>query len=214
MADLNNDGVVNILDLVLVASQFGAVEATAADLNGDGTVNMDDLSFVAAAFGGIAGAPTTQQATATVVNNWLQLARQNAAGIVETPIPNGFSYQRGIQMLEQLARALVPETTALFANYPNPFNPETWIPYQLSKAAEVTVTIYATDGSVVRTLALGHQDAGMYKNRSQAAYWDGRNALGETVASGIYFYTLSTESTRDSVTAGTFTATRKMLILK
>ena len=119
-----------------------------------------------------------------------------------------------MQVLEQLVRALTPETTALLANYPNPFNPETWIPYQLSKPADVTVTIYTSDGNVVRTLALGHQDVGMYHNRTQAAYWDGKNMLGESVASGIYFYTLSTESTRDSVTAGNFTATRKMLILK
>ena len=189
----------NILDLVLVASQFGTTHA-AADLNADGTVNMDDLVFVANAWGSVAGAPT-----AGTVNAWLQLARQNVSDIVATSTPEGFSYARGIQTLEQLTRALVPETTALLANYPNPFNPETWIPYQLAKPAEVTVTIYASDGSVVRTLALGHQAAGMYKNRSQAAYWDGKNELGESVASGLYFYTL---------TAGDFTATRRMLILK
>ena len=108
-------------------------------------------------------------------------------------------------MLEQLARALTPNKTALLANYPNPFNPETWIPYQLSKASDVTVTIYASDGNVVRTLAIGHQAAGTYKTRSQAAYWDGTNETGESVASGVYFYTL---------TAGDFSATRKMLILK
>ena len=198
-ADLNNDGVVNILDLVLVASQFGTTETT-ADLNNDGTVDMDDLVFVANAWGSVAGAPT-----AGTVNTWLQLARQHVSDVVATSTPQGFSYARGLQTLEQFARALVPETTALLANYPNPFNPETWIPYQLSKAADVSVTIYASDGSVVRTLALGHQDAGMYKNRSQAAYWDGKNELGETVASGLYFYTL---------TADDFTATRRMLILK
>ena len=198
-ADLNNDGVVNILDLVLVASQFGTTETT-ADLNNDGTVDMDDLVFVANAWGSVAGAPT-----AGTVNTWLQLARQHVSDVVATSTPQGFSYARGLQTLEQFARALVPETTALLANYPNPFNPETWIPYQLSKAADVSVTIYASDGSVVRTLALGHQDAGMYKNRSQAAYWDGKNELGESVASGLYFYTL---------TAGEFTATRRMLILK
>ncbi|MDD9975190.1 MAG: T9SS type A sorting domain-containing protein [Candidatus Poribacteria bacterium] len=95
--------------------------------------------------------------------------------------------------------------TALLANYPNPFNPETWIPYRLAAAADVTLTIYDINGQVVRQLALGHQAAGMYQTRSRAAYWDGRNAFGEPVASGVYFYTL---------TAGNFTATRKMLILK
>ena len=94
---------------------------------------------------------------------------------------------------------------ALLANFPNPFNPETWIPYQLEKPTEVTITIYAIDGRLVRTLALGHQPAGIYRSRSRAAYWDGKNAFGEPVASGVYFYTL---------TAGDFAATRKMLIRK
>ena len=164
------------------------------------TVNLDDLVFVANAWGSVAGAPT-----AGTVNTWLQMARQSVSDVVAPSLPEGFSYARGIQTLEQLSRALTPETTALLANYPNPFNPETWIPYQLAKPADVTVTIYASDGSGVRTLALGHQAAGMYKNRSQAAYWDGKNELGESVASGLYFYTL---------TAGEFTATRRMLILK
>ena len=94
---------------------------------------------------------------------------------------------------------------ALLANFPNPFNPETWIPYQLSKPTEVTITIYAVNGQIVRTLTLGHQPVGIYQNRNRAAYWDGKNAVGEPVASGVYFYTL---------TAGDFTATRKMLIRK
>ena len=203
--DLNNDGVVNIQDLVLVASQFGTTGPSAADLNGDNTVDIRDLVLVANALNAAAGAPSVKQPTAAVVNNWLQLAQQNAADTVGTSLPKGFSYTRGIQMLEQLLAALTPDTTALFANYPNPFNPETWIPYQLAKPADVTVNIYASDGNVVRTLALGHQAAGVYKHRSHAAYWDGKNDLGETVASGLYFYTL---------TAGDFTATRRMLILK
>ena len=195
----------NILDLVLVPSQFGMNATPTADLNADGTVNIQDLVLVANALNDIAAAPDTQQSQASVVKNWLHLARQNATGVAQTSIPEGFSYERGILVLEQLAQAFVPETTVLLANYPNPFNPETWIPYQLSKAADVTVSSYAADGRVVRTLVLGHQDAGEYKNRSQAAYWDGTNAFGETVARGLYFYTL---------TAGDFTATRRMLILK
>ena len=97
------------------------------------------------------------------------------------------------------------QENTLLANYPNPFNPETWIPYQLSEPTEVTVSIYSVNGSLIRTLALGHQSAGVYQSKSRAAYWDGRNAFGERVASGLYFYTL---------TAGDFTATRKMLIRK
>ena len=90
-------------------------------------------------------------------------------------------------------------------NYPNPFNPETWIPYRLAEDAFVTLTIYNDSGQVVRTLDIGHQVASIYESRSKAAYWDGRNDLGESVASGVYFYTL---------TAGDFSATRKMVILK
>ena len=95
--------------------------------------------------------------------------------------------------------------TGLLPNYPNPFNPETWLPYQLAETAEVTVTIHAADGRLVRTLALGQLPAGIYQTRTRAAYWDGRNAQGEPVASGIYFYTLRT---------GDFSATRKMVIRK
>ena len=98
-----------------------------------------------------------------------------------------------------------PEQTVLLSNYPNPFNPETWIPYQLAEPAEVTVAIHAADGRLVRTLALGHQPAGIYQSKSRAAYWNGKNELGEPVASGVYFYTL---------TAGDFTATRRLLIVK
>ncbi len=112
----------------------------------------------------------------------------------------------GIAAPEQLLATLaIPTETRIFANYPNPFNPETWIPYQLSDPAEVTLDISSVDGTLVRTLALGHQAAGTYHSKSRAAYWDGRNEHGERVASGVYFYTLS---------AGDFTATRKMFIRK
>ena len=97
------------------------------------------------------------------------------------------------------------QPTALLANYPNPFNPETWIPYQLSDPAEVTVSIYSVDGRLVRTLELGQMPSGVYSDKERAAYWDGRNAAGEPVASGVYFYTLR---------AGDFSATRKMVIRK
>ncbi len=98
-----------------------------------------------------------------------------------------------------------PKQSLLLQNYPNPFNPETWIPYQLSEGSPVSVSIYDTTGKLVRTLQLGFQSAGFYNSPERAAYWDGRNALGEPVASGVYFYQLVTPS---------FQQTRRMLILK
>ncbi|MDE0553079.1 MAG: T9SS type A sorting domain-containing protein [Candidatus Poribacteria bacterium] len=98
-----------------------------------------------------------------------------------------------------------PQETVLAQNFPNPFNPETWIPYQLSESTEVSIQIYDVSGRLVRTLNLGWQPVGSYMTPSSAAYWDGRNAIGERVASGIYFYTLQTSD---------FAATRRMVILK
>ena len=103
------------------------------------------------------------------------------------------------------SQTAVPDLTRLFVNYPNPFNPETWIPYQLVTDTHVKITIYTPNGVGVRTLSLGYQTAGDYTGQDRAAYWDGRNALGERVASGLYLYTL---------TAGEFTATRRLLIRK
>ena len=99
----------------------------------------------------------------------------------------------------------VVEQTQLLANYPNPFNPETWIPYHLANPSEVTITIYDTRGSIIRRLDLGHQREGYYTSRSRAAYWDGRNAVGERVASGIYFYQLQADGLSYS---------RRMVIVK
>lgn len=110
-----------------------------------------------------------------------------------------------IETTAKLAEDVNRDATKLLPNYPNPFNPETWIPYQLASATDVNLYIYSFDGRLVRTLALGYQQAGVYQSRNRAAYWNGKNASGERVASGIYYYTLS---------AGEFTATRRMVILK
>ena len=113
--------------------------------------------------------------------------------------------KRGLIQLTELVAYEIPIETELLHNYPNPFNPETWIPYRLAEDAFVTLTIYDLKGQVVRTLEVGHRIASAYENRSKAIYWDGRNGLGEGVASGVYFYHLS---------AGDYSATRKMVILK
>ena len=201
--DVNGDGTVNIQDLVLVAANLGETGQNAADVNADGTVNILDLTRIAGALGTAAGAPSDWERnlaftpTREQVSEWLERARQMN---ITDP-----TFQRGILMLERLLASSTPKETVLLPNYPNPFNPETWIPYQLADPAEVHISIYTVDGQVVRTLVLGQQAAGPYQNRNRAAYWNGRNDMGEPVASGFYFYTL---------TADKFTATRKMLILK
>ena len=123
-----------------------------------------------------------------------------------------FTYKVGIEDLRKAYLSLPltvgdvhPASTILGQNFPNPFNPETWIPYQLEKSADIVLQIYDTSGRMVRTLDLGFKPQGFYMTRSTAAYWDGRNNIGEHVASGVYFYSLHTPD---------FSATRKMLILK
>ncbi len=205
--DVNQDGRVSIVDLVLVAKDLGSNTPAnlRTDVNRDGVINIQDLILVAQNFGATADSATAppllaidnKELTPAMVQTWIEQAQLEDDGSI--------TFQQGIENLQKLLESLIPEKTALLANYPNPFNPETWVPYHLSKPAEVTLTIYATNGTVVRTLTLGHQAAGMYQNRVRAAHWNGKNEQGELVSSGIYFYTL---------TAGDFTATRKMLILK
>ena len=203
--DINGDGTVDDTDASLLTEAIsnGSTDAK-YDVNGDGQVNFDDLKLVLDNRApGAAGAPLI---VGNLKLNASQIARIEAQ--IDLLIATGDRSPAAIRTLiylQQLLTTARPEKTQLLANYPNPFNPETWIPYQLAEPAEVTVSIYAIDGKLVRTLALGHQTAGIYQYRSRAAYWDGRNNVGEPVASGLYFYTL---------TAGDFTATRKMLIRK
>ena len=207
--DVTGNGKVNVNDLVEVAKNYGKTVAGGAnrkaDVNNDGKVDVDDFIAVAEAVDAAAGAPAIAREDikpgslqAADVHRWIRDAKAANADLA------------GIAALERLLAALTraeapPKETVLLANYPNPFNPETWIPYQLSEAAEVTVTLHSSDGKLVRTLELGQMPAGIYQSRSRAAYWDGQNEQGEPVASGVYFYTL---------TAGDFSATRKMVIRK
>ena len=107
--------------------------------------------------------------------------------------------------MREVLASMRPDKTVLLSNYPNPFNPETWIPYHLAKSANVEITIYDTYGTVVRRLELGYQSSGYYTNRGQSAHWDGLNDFGERVASGVYFYQLQGDIVSPM---------RKMVILK
>ena len=201
-SDVNQDGSVNVQDLVLVANEIGHPgpqnAGANADVNADGNINILDLVQVANNFGeGAPAAPAINAPTAEQIQNWLTQVRQTDDG--------SQAFRRAIDVLETLLRSVRPEMTVLLPNYPNPFNPETWIPYQLASESDVQITIYDTRGMLVRALALGHQSAGYYTGRSRAVYWDGCNNLGESVASGVYFYRLQTDE---------ISLMRKMVILK
>ena len=95
--------------------------------------------------------------------------------------------------------------TRLLQNYPDPFNPETWIPYELADDANVSIEIYDSVGKSVRLFELGKQESGRYYNKTKALYWDGKNQLGEHVTSGVYFYTLRADGVTD---------TRRLVVIK
>ena len=203
--DINNDGVVTMQDLILVSNSFGmkTEEHPKVDVNKDGSIDIIDLLLVAAHFGEscnaaapLISAPVPSEHVA-LVNEWLTEAHLTDDG--------SDVFRQGIAALEHLTNAVLPTKTLLLPNYPNPFNPETWIPYDLAEGADVHIDIYNLKGESVRQLSVGFQTAGTYRIQSRAAYWDGRNAAGEPVASGIYFYTFQ---------AGQFKATRQMVILK
>ena len=210
----------DILDLVTIAGNIGAEIGTSnpinprADLNDDGIINVLDLVRLiqdpqwlmdVVPITVREGNTVVGTAPAASVGNITTETIQGLIGLAHIADDGSLIFKHGIANLEHLLHAKVPTETKLLRSYPNPFNPETWIPYQLAKSAEVTLTIYSVYGTPIRTLALGHQSAGLYQNRSRAAYWDGRNELGTQVTSGLYFYTFM---------AGDFSATGKMVVAK
>ena len=202
--DVNEDGTVTKADrnAVAAASLMDSPDAK-YDVNGDGEVDVLDVLEVADNITlGAASAPTFLGMKLTAVQ--IERLQEQIEMLIATGDRSPTALKTLIYLQQLLATAR-PEKTQLLANYPNPFNPETWIPYELATDTDVRITIYNAQGVVIRTLQLGQQAAGYYTDRERAAYWDGRNALGEQVASGIYFYQLETD---------TLSTLRKMVILK
>ncbi len=205
--DINQDGSVNNADTRAVAGAVGqsgaAITNPRTDVDGSGTVDVTDLILVIANLDADVAAPTID-----IDLKALDLDFDRVQEQVEVLLASGdrsIAAQRALLYLQHLLASARPDETVLLANYPNPFNPETWIPYHLAESTNVRVNIYDAQGTLVRVLVLGHQTAGYYTSRSRAAYWDGLNALGERVASGIYFYQLQTDAVSPM---------RKMVILK
>ena len=209
--DVNQDGTVNILDMVLVGQSLGKKPPShpRADVNKDGQVNVIDLVLVAEGFGEkVAAAPVRIDAIKSTTSNLKEIiAIQRALRELEAVPGKSHNVRITIQFLREWltnANRSVRETK-LLPNYPNPFNPETWIPYQLAEATDVSVKIYDVGGRLVRTIPVGFKPVGYYLTRERAAYWDGRNQVGESVSSGVYFLQFVAED---------FTATQQVVIVK
>ena len=219
--DVNQDGLVDILDFLLIVVHFGEKPPTDSrvDTNKDGQVDLEDLVWIIKMIEknqNIAEAPIQKYQVLpesnAVSNSTIQLS--DAAIVYLRSFYQKIEEISGdatqIALVKRFLKQLLipvggPLETKLYANYPNPFNPETWIPYQLAVDAEISIRIYNTEGKIVRTLFAGHQAAGYYLDRSRAAHWDGRNELGEQVASGVYIYELTTP---------TFKQTKRFVVLK
>ncbi len=206
LGDVNSDGVVNIVDLVLVAQKFGQSIKGPADVNSDGSVNIVDLVLVAKNFGqSVLAAPSNDYRNVKVRKSDL-LTLDNSIHNLERRmfIPEYQSswnaesrnerdnINYAIDTLRQIIKANIALdedlVTRILPVYPNPFNPETWIPFELKDESKVYVEIYNVAGDFVRGINLGNVQAGKYIGRDSAIYWDGKNNLGEQVASGAYFY--------------------------
>ena len=202
--DINGDGTVDSKDsdALIVAVAAGVTDAK-YDVNGDGKVDINDVVAVTAnRSAGVANAPTLLGTKLSALE--IETLQEQIDLLIATG-DRSPAAMKTLIYLQQLIAMARPEKTQLLANYPNPFNPETWMPYELATDTNVKITIYNAQGVVIRTLQLGQQSAGYYTDRERAAYWDGRNALGEQVASGIYFYQLETDE---------MSSLRKMVILK
>ena len=225
--DVNQDGDVDEADVFLITATItdtqnppdvngdgiagDAADTEAADANKDDTVNTADLLLVFEKFDRPVNLAAPLLSAESAGLDWALLEGINAdrlrvqLDILRAENDGSLKYQQAITFLQAVLVALHPNQTLLLANYPNPFNPETWLPYQLARGSNVWITIYDTPGAVVRRLALGYRAEGYYRARGRAAHWEGRNEVGERVASGIYFYQLETDDT---------SLLRKMVILK
>ena len=206
--DVNRDGKVDVLDMVLVADNLGKDITTPVvpnpDVNGDGKVNVFDFVIVAQYFGAVYSAAAPSRDIWSVDPRYLpMLARMY--NMVQDRSDSDPAFLSTKELLRRLISSIKVSRTEAFQNYPNPFNPETWIPFQLAEGSDVEVRIYNSAGRLVKVLDLGFRDAGYYTSREDSARWDGTDESGERAASGVYFYT---------VRAGEYTATRKMLLVK
>ena len=204
IGDINEDGIVNIFDLVIAVGSFRKMGTDlVGDVNGDNLVNIFDLVIIAGSFGQLLVSPSTASEIMLTTQQ-----KRDLALIVDQLLVNSqrsVTEEVALRWLQSVLTERLPTTTQPLANYPNPFNPDTWMPFELGQDAEVIIRIYDVKSQLIRQLELGMVTAGRYLTSGRSAYWNGETDKGEVAANGIYFYQLQ---------AGNYIKTRKMVILK
>ncbi len=213
LGDISGDGNITAYDASLALQYVvGLIELLleqqyAADVTGDNIVTALDAALILQYSAGlITEFPKGQSSIAPALN-----PKSQDKLLIEAieQLETVFLNKKQRQVLDQLkqlgSQRMIPPHTALLPNYPNPFNPETWIPYHLAQDSNVIIRIYNIKGELIRTINLGEKNAGVYTSRNKTAHWNGRTQTGEGAASGIYYYTIQTSN---------FTATRKMVLVK
>ncbi|MCG9128758.1 ASPIC/UnbV domain-containing protein, partial [Candidatus Poribacteria bacterium] len=212
--DVNLDGKVNIVDLLIIVAHFGENPPSnhRYDTNKDGKVDLQDVVFIIETIEDNSAAPSVNSGSEADSDLVDLLSDEDIellstfSELIEELAPDSTQITIVKRFLENLLLPIkVRIRTKLHSNYPNPFNPETWIPYQLAKDSDLKIRIYDTSAKVVRTVYSGYQKSGYHISREKAAYWNGLNDSGEKVASGVYYYELVTPS---------FKQTRKLVIIK
>ena len=213
--DVNLDGKVNIIDLLIIVAHFGENPPSNLryDTNKDGIVDLQDIVYVIEIIEEQSNAAPSVKSHIDKEINMVKLLSDRDIELLSTfyEIIEEISTDiTQITLVKQFLGKILnplngPLQSKLHTNYPNPFNPETWIPYQLANDSDITIRIYNIKGEVIRTLYSGHKVSGYYINRVKAAYWNGQTDIGEKAASGVYFYELATP---------TFKQTRRLIIIK
>jgi len=208
LGDVSGNGKITVYDAVFVIqyvvglTDLEILQQQAADVTNDNTVTAMDAALILQHTVGLITQFPAQGAPILAAKN--QLLANTIAELENVSLT--IEQKRALEQVKHSIKPLsLPSKTALRQNYPNPFNPDTWLPYQLSDDSSVVIRIYDVKGWLIRILDLGHQKAGYYLTRSKAAYWDGKDAAGQGVSNGVYFYHLQTDD---------FSSVRKTVILK
>ena len=211
---------IDVLDMVAVAQHLASPQLAALltvqgdvrpapdeeynpDVDRNGAVDVDDLILVSNHFGEVYNDSDADQQLSLRTEARRAYDMINAAPYNSPAIRKFKAHLKRLLAMDRSTS--LPMSSDLLPNYPNPFNPDTWIPYHLARSSDVAIGIYSITGQLIRTLNLGHKEPGFYTSKDKAAHWDGKNASGEGLASGLYFYIMR---------AGDFTATRKMLLVE